>query len=163
MFRPMRRFMQQLPDSEAIEILENATSGVLAVLGDDDYPYAVPTGYVYHDNKLYFHCAVAGHKLDAMNSHPKASFCVVAKDEVKPAAFTTLFRSVIAFGKTRVLTDAKEKRAAIEHICSKYSAEYKDARLKEIEKEFSRLALIELTIEHITGKESIELTRERKK
>ena len=41
---------------------ENGTSGVLAVAGDDGYPYTVPLSYVYHDSKIYFHAAKSGLK-----------------------------------------------------------------------------------------------------
>ena len=66
MFRAMRRKRQQLSRAEAEAILERGTSGVLAVAGDDGYPYAVPLSYVYQDGKLWFHCANSGHKLDAV-------------------------------------------------------------------------------------------------
>ena len=49
MFRKMRRFRQQLPDEEAIKILENGKTGVLAVNGDDGYPYTVPINYLLID------------------------------------------------------------------------------------------------------------------
>ena len=54
MFRKMRRIGQQLPREECIEILANEPRGVLALLGDDDYPYAVPMSHVYVDGKIYF-------------------------------------------------------------------------------------------------------------
>lgn len=38
----MRRFKQELSAEETLAILERGTSGVLALSGDDDYPYAVP-------------------------------------------------------------------------------------------------------------------------
>ncbi|MBE6898965.1 MAG: 5-nitroimidazole antibiotic resistance protein, partial [Ruminococcaceae bacterium] len=65
MFRDMRRKQQALPYEESVTILESASSGVLAVLGDEGYPYTVPLSYVYREGKLYFHCASEGHKLDA--------------------------------------------------------------------------------------------------
>jgi len=80
-FRPMRRFRQQLTNEQCIEILKQATSGVLAVLGDDNYPYAVPLSHVYADGHLYFHSALQGHKVDAIRAHEKCSFCVIAKDQ----------------------------------------------------------------------------------
>ena len=40
MFRPMRRARQALPESVCARILARGTSGVLAVLGDEGYPYA---------------------------------------------------------------------------------------------------------------------------
>ena len=66
MFRKMRRFKQQLSEEECLEILKTAKRGVLAVLGDEGYPYAVPLDFVYEDGKIYFHCAKEGHKLDAI-------------------------------------------------------------------------------------------------
>lgn len=54
MFREMRRKKQVLSVEENIQILNHGTSGVLAVSGDNDYPYAVPLSYVYHDNKIFF-------------------------------------------------------------------------------------------------------------
>ena len=65
-FRPMRRKRQELPKEECKKILNNATAGVLSVLGDGGYPYGVPISYVYAEGKLYFHSAVEGHKLDAI-------------------------------------------------------------------------------------------------
>ena len=97
-FRPMRRNRQQLSEEESIEILQKATSGVLALLGDNGYPYAVPISYVYADGKIYFHSALSGHKVDAIRSCDKASFCVIEQDDVQPKKYTTFFRSVIAFG-----------------------------------------------------------------
>lgn len=76
-FRDMRRKRQQLSNEESIAILEKATAGTLALLGDDDYPYAVPISYVYHEGKLYFHSALSGHKVDAIRKCEKASFCVM--------------------------------------------------------------------------------------
>ena len=74
MFRPMRRHTQQLTHEEAVALLEKATSGVLALSGDEGYPYAVPISHVYADGKLYFHGAKTGHKVDAVTREPKASF-----------------------------------------------------------------------------------------
>ena len=80
MFRPMRRIRQQLSQAECDAILQKCSSGVLAVAGDDGYPYTVPMSYLYQDGRLYFHCAKSGHKLDAVRREPKVSFCVVGQD-----------------------------------------------------------------------------------
>lgn len=157
----MRRKRQQLPLEECRKILRKATSGVLAVSGDGGYPYAVPLSYVYVDSKLYFHCAQSGHKLDAIRRDRRASFCVIDQDQVMPERYTTYFRSVIVFGKARVLENLNEKRAAIELLAEKYSPEQGEGRRQEIEGSFDRLCMIELTVEHLTGKEAIELSKER--
>ena len=95
MFRELRRKKQVLSEEESAKILKNGTSGVLALAGDNDYPYAVPISYVYDGEKLYFHCAGSGHKLDAIKRNPKASFCVIDQDLVVPEEYTSYFRSVI--------------------------------------------------------------------
>lgn len=160
MFREMRRKRQLLPTEESVAILERMTNGTLALHGDDGYPYAVPVSYVYADGKIYFHTAVKGHKVDAIMSNGKVSFCVVELDEVKPAEFTTYFRSVIAFGKARILENLDEKQFALRLLANKYS--HGEAGMEaEISKGFSHLLMVEITVEHLTGKESIELVRGR--
>lgn len=150
------------PENENIELLKKGTSGVLAVLGDDDYPYAVPLSYIFVDSKIYFHCAKEGHKLDAIEKSEKVSFCVIGQDAVQPELYTTYFRSVIAFGKARILTDVTEKRNAIELLAEKYSPAYEEGRKKEIDDLFDKLVMVEIDIEHMTGKESLGLLKQRK-
>ncbi len=163
MFRAMRRKKQLLPEAETIAMLQTCTSGVLAVHGDDGYPYAVPLSFAYEDGKLFFHSAKAGHKLDAIERDEKVSFCVIAADDVVQSTFTTHFRSAIAFGRARVVTDDGEKRHALECLVEKYSPDYVDAAGSEIDGEWKRVCVIELAIEHMTGKASIELVKERAK
>lgn len=162
MFREMRRKSQLLSEKESLSIVNEATSGVLAVLGDEDYPYAVPLSHAYQDGKIFFHCAKSGHKLDAIARSQKASFCVVGQDLVVPEQFTTVFRSVIAFGRVRPLEDPAEKRAALEILAAKFSPDHEEGRLKEIDTLFSNVVVLELAVEHMTGKEAIELVKEKK-
>lgn len=161
MFRQMRRNRQQLSRERCEKILSRATSGVLAVLGDEGYPYAVPLSYVYSEGKFYFHCARQGHKLDAIRREPKASFCVIDEDRVVAQEYTTHFRSVIAFGQVRELTDEQEKRAGIEKLALRYAPQdSEDNRQRAIEQDWKPLCMLEMTVEHLSGKEAIELIRE---
>jgi len=121
MFREMRRKGQALSAAECTAVLQRGSAGVLALAGDDGYPYAVPISYVYDGERLFFHSAGSGHKLDAIRRSPRASFCVIDRDQVVPEAYTTYFRSVIVFGAIRILEDAQEKRAAIEKLACKYA------------------------------------------
>ena len=107
MFRKMRRAERELPEGQAKEILENGSYGVLALAGDGGYPYAVPLNYVYDGERIYFHCAAEGHKIDAIAWDNKCSFCVVENGGVIEDRFTTKYRSVIAFGKIYEETDEK--------------------------------------------------------
>ena len=163
MFRDMRRKRQLLSQEESEEILHRGTSGVLAVLGDDDYPYAVPLSYVYDGQRIYFHSAKSGHKLDSISKNPKVSFCVVDQDQVVPDEYTTYFRSVIVFGTIRILHDEAEKREAIEKLAVKYAPDdTEENRNKAIEREWNPLCMLEMTPEHISGKEAIELVKQHK-
>ena len=158
MFREMRRKRQALTQAQCQAILEQGSCGVLALSGDDGYPYAVPLSYLYHQGKLYFHCAKSGHKLDALRREPKASFCVVAQDQVAPLEYTTLYRSVIVFGRLRELEDDKEKRAAIETLALKYAPQDTPAHREEaIRRDWGPLCVLELTSEHISGKQGKDL------
>jgi uncharacterized protein len=157
MFREMRRKKQLLPEAETIEILQSCTSGVLAVTGDNDYPYTVPLSYTYKDGKLFFHFAKAGHKIDSIARNNKASFCVIKTDDVKQETFTTHFRSVIAFGKVRILTDDSEKKYALECLVEKYSPDYITEGQSEIAREWKLVNVAEFQIEHMTGKAAIEI------
>ena len=157
----MRGKRQQLSDEESYSILQKATSGTLALLGDGGYPYAVPISYVYSEGKLYFHSALSGHKVDAIRSCDRASFCVVAQDDVKPALYTTFFRSVIAFGRIHIVDDEAEKLAAARLLGNRYNPHQDEALQKELENGLARMLVIRLDIEHLTGKESIELVGQR--
>ncbi|MBS4025785.1 MAG: pyridoxamine 5'-phosphate oxidase family protein, partial [Clostridia bacterium] len=105
MFREMRRKKQLMSLEDTLAVMDRCTNGVLACLGDDDYPYAVPVSYVYHKNKIYFHSAKAGHKVEAILKNPKVSFAVIDEDTIVGSEYTTYFRSVIAFGKARIVED----------------------------------------------------------
>lgn len=158
MFREMRRIKQALPKEEAIRILEKGTSGVLALSGDEGYPYALPISYVYTDSKLYFHSAKCGHKIDAIQQNQKASFCVIEQDLIVPEKYTTFFRSAIAFGRIRILEDTSEIQKAIEMLAVKYHPDDTEkGRQETIQQAWNRLCMIELSIEHLSGKEAIEL------
>ncbi|MPM60197.1 hypothetical protein SDC9_107045 [bioreactor metagenome] len=164
MFREMRRKRQLLSQEDAAAVLNRGTAGVLALSGDDGYPYAVPLSYVYDGSKIYFHGAKEGHKIDAIRRCEKASFCVVDRDQVVPEEYTSYFRSVIVFGMLRILEDDAEKLEAIEKLAVKYAPENSSQRLKEaIDREWKPLCVMEMTVHHMTGKEAVELMKKQPK
>lgn len=118
----------------------------------------MPVNYVYDSGNIYFHSAPQGHKIDAIARNSKCSVCIVDKDEIIPAEFTSYFRSVIAFGIAEVVSDTGIKIEVIKRLCEKYCPEFDPA--EEIYKSLSRVAIIRIRIEHATGKQAIELTRQ---
>lgn len=157
----MRRSRQALPPDDCTTILTHASHGILA-LADDDFPYTVPLSFVYTDGVLYFHCARAGQKLDLLRRDPRASFCVVAEDNIVPEAYTTLYRSVVCRGHLAEITDADEKRAALVALGKKYAPHEPDTHLNaEIDSEWQAVTVLRFTISELSGKEAIELVNAR--
>lgn len=154
MFYEMRRKQQQLPKEICIHLLNEATSGVLAIACEQDYPYAVPLSYVYHKDRLIFHCATSGHKLDVIKKQNLASFCVIAQDHVLPEKLTTCYRSVIVFGHITEIRDANERLHAIRLLKEKY------APMSNLQEELDRyehsLCMLQMTCDRISGKQAKE-------
>lgn len=162
MFREMRRNKQLLSMEDTISVMDRCTNGVLACLGDDDYPYAVPVSYVYYNEKIYFHSAKAGHKIDAVAKNPKVSFSVIDEDTIVSKEYTSYFRSVIAFGKARI-AEGDERIEAFKALVEKYSGDQpEEAKLKEI-MGCMQSYIFAIDVEHITGKEAIEYVRAKGK
>lgn len=159
MARTMRRFKQQLSAEDTESILRNGKYCVMAVSGDDDYPYALPINYIYDGTSIFIHSAAQGHKTDALKRNPKCSLCIVDKDDVIPEEFTSYFRSVIAFGTAHFVESTDEKIAALRLLTEKYSPGIDpDA---EIARFIKTVCIIRIDIDSVTGKEAIELMRAR--
>mgnify|MGYP000553252095 CR=1 FL=1 len=155
MFREMRRKKQELSKEECIDILQTAKTAVLGVVGNDGYPYTVPINFVYANDKIYFHGAKNGHKIDAINKCNKVSLCVVDKDDVVEEELTTYFKSVNLFGKARILnTDKEIFSRGKSFLVLKYNNDV-TAVEKEIKREWNALSCIKIKIEHMTGKEAM--------
>lgn len=155
MFRKMRRAEKKaIPQEEAIKLLKEAKRGVLAVAGDEDYPYAVPVNFYYDEaaGKIYFHSSLAGHKVDSMKRNPKVCFTVYSEPEIRDLDWAPYVRSVVAFGKAQPVADPDEKRTVLKTFAMKYYPNEAEAD-EEIELDFKAVQMIEITIEHMTGKE----------
>ncbi len=162
MFHKMRRNVQQLSQEESEAVLLRGTAGVLALAGDKAFPYAVPISYVYDGEHIYFHSATEGHKIDAIERNPNASFAVIDQDEVIPEKYTTAFRSVIVFGSIRIIGDDTEKRAAVRKLALKYAPDNTEQQhAAEIDGAWSRFCMLEMSIAHMTGKQAIELVAKK--
>ena len=158
MFREKRRNKQLLSDEDTRAVMERCTNGTLACSGDGGYPYAVPVSYVYYNDKIYLHSAKAGHKVDSILKDPKVSFAVIDEDKIVSAEYTSYFRSVIAFGKARIV-EGEEWFDGFRALVEKYSGELpQEAKIKEIEGCKASL-IIAIDIDHMTGKEAIEFVR----
>ena len=152
MFRDMRRHKQAVSERECLDILHLAKRGVLSVIGDEGYPYGVPMDFVYNDadGKIYFHCAKEGHKLDAIKSCGKVCF-TTWNDGCQKEDWSWYITSVIVFGRAELVTDRETALDAARRLGLKYFPTVEEVDT-EIEKAFSSVQMVALTIEHMTGK-----------
>lgn len=153
MFRKMRRFKQQLSEEECVSILKTEPRGVLSVLGEDGYPYGMPVNHFYDEEtgKIYFHGAGEGHKIDAIRKCDKASLCVYDKGFRREGEWALNIKSVIVFGRIRIVEDRDRTVAVLRKLGLKH---YPDAESVELEigKDAARATCLEMTIGHMTGK-----------
>ena len=153
MFRKMRRSPQALSHEEMIDLLKTETRGVMSVQGDDGYPYGFPINHYYDEeaNKLYFHGANFGHRVDAVKKDPKVSYCVFGQEYQVEGDWAKYVKSVIVFGKAELIDDQDEVIRISRLICDKFpcTAEYIE---HEISKDAPRTLVIAIDIEDINGK-----------
>ena len=149
----MKRFKQQLSEEECIEILKKEPRGVLAVNGDDGYPYAFPINFHYEEQsgKLYFHCAKKGYKLDALRKSKKVSFCVYDEGYRKEGDWALNIKSVIIFGTIRFIEDQNETKARLKALGLKYYPTEESVE-EEVKTFWTNVQILELTVQHMTGK-----------
>jgi len=146
----MRRKDRMMNYDDTIKALRNGIDGMFVTISENEYPYAVPVNYIYYDEKIYFHSAKVGHKIDNLKVSDKVSFTVVTRNEVLAKEFSTDFQSVIVFGKARLVEPSK---GLLMEIIKKYSSMFMKEGKAYVDKSFASTQLVEITIDHITGKE----------
>jgi nitroimidazol reductase NimA-like FMN-containing flavoprotein (pyridoxamine 5'-phosphate oxidase superfamily) len=150
--QPMRRRDRELTEAEALAILAKSEFGVLATVGQDGWPYAVPVNHALVDGVLLIHCATTGHKLDNLALDARVSYCVVTQAEVLPEELATRYESAIAFGRVVCLEVEAERRAALRAFGLRFAAQHPDLVHAEVEKDLFRTVVLRIDLERVTGK-----------
>ena len=152
MHKEMRRKDREISQEEAFAVLEAAEYGILATVGADAKPYAIPVSHVVLEEKIYFHCAPdVGHKLENIRENPAVCFTVVGQTQVLPEKFSTNYESAVVFG-TAAPVEGETKAAALIAIIQKFSPEFYEAGLQYIERAGAKTAIYEITPQQLTGK-----------
>ena len=157
MFRELQRKNKQISMEECIELLKKETRGVLSVLGDGDYPYGMPMNHWYNeeDGKIYFHCGKSGHRLDALRKCNKVSFCTYDSGYREEGDWALHVKSVIVFGTIEIIDDMDTIADIARKLSFKFTQDEEYIRT-EIEKYAKATLLLQLTPEHICGKQITE-------
>lgn len=158
MFRPMRKKKNEISAEAAKQLLLDSRRAVLAVNGDDGYPYAIPVNYLYDEaaGRIYFHGARAGHKIDAIKKCDKVCFTVYGNETIKAEAWAPFMQSTIVFGRCKLVDDQDRAIELVRRFAMKY---YPSLELveKEIADSGKSVQMFEIEIEHLTGKEIQEI------
>lgn len=153
MFREVARSKQALPKETCIQILKEEKRGMLAVQGDDGYPYVMPLNHWYceEDGRLYFHSGRTGHRVDAMRACDKASFCVIDQGTQSEGNWWLDFQSVIVFGRLEVVEDHERALDISRKLSLKFTQDEQYIE-HEVVHSGPGVLVFALIPEHITGK-----------
>lgn len=151
MFREMRRKDKMLTKEEMLEIMKTAEYGVLSTVGEDGWPYGVPVNFVYDNEKIYFHAALTGQKLENFSFNNKVSFCVVKDVELIPEDFSTRFKSVIAFGEVSEVPE-EGKNDIYKLIVEKFSMDFMASGMEYARTDGPKAKVFQIDVQNIAAK-----------
>lgn len=155
MFKPMRKKINEIDRAAAEALLQSNRRGTLAMNGDNGYPYAIPINYFYDcvGQKIYFHGAKAGHKVESLKTSDKVCFTVYGNECIdKSEPWAPYVQSAVVFGRCRLLEPGPESIDRLKEFAMKY---YPSEQLvdKEIAHAGKAVQMFEITIEHMSGKQ----------
>lgn len=154
MFRPIRKKSNALDLAGTQDLLKTARRGVLALQGDEGYPYAIPLNFYYDQEagQIYFHGARQGYKVDALQQSDKVCFTVCGPEIQKKEAWAPYVQSAVVFGRCHLVEDPDQALELLQRLALKY---YPSADLVQevIQKSGHAAQVFALTIEHLSGKE----------
>ncbi|MDO5440476.1 MAG: pyridoxamine 5'-phosphate oxidase family protein [Erysipelotrichaceae bacterium] len=154
MFRPILKNKNALDNDSILKILKGERRGTLAINGDSGYPYAIPINFLYDEknNKIYFHSARIGYKVDLLKKDDKVCFTVFGNEIIKDERWAPYMSSVVIFGKCKVVNNKDEAINILRRFALKYylNSEMVD---EEIRKHHNNVLMFEISIDYITGKQ----------
>lgn len=154
MFRSVRKKKNEINIVDTNNLLQNSRRGILAVNGDDGYPYAIPINFIYDQksNKIYFHGACVGHKVDSLKASDKICFTVYGNETIKKEPWAPFLQSIVLFGRCHLLEPGENTTAILKKFAMKY---YPSEQLvdEEITRALKAVQVFEIVIEHMSAKE----------
>ena len=155
MFKPVRTKINEIDRAVTEALLQSNRRGILAMNGDNGYPYAIPINYFYDSlaQKIYFHGAKAGHKVESLKVSDKVCFTVYGNERIDEAeSWAPYVQSVVVFGRCRLLEAGSESIEQLKEFAMKY---YPDEALADdqIARNGRATQMFEITIEHMSGKQ----------
>jgi nitroimidazol reductase NimA-like FMN-containing flavoprotein (pyridoxamine 5'-phosphate oxidase superfamily) len=153
----LRRSDCVLADEAARETLARGFCGRLATVGADGYPYCVPLLYVFMDGEVWLHNARARGHLRANVEHD-ARVCFEVDEPGEVFAYgrfecdsSVAYRSVVLFGRVRIVDDGAAKQRFCEALMTKYARQDWD-RPKSFFPRLDEITVYAIAVERLTGK-----------
>ena len=154
----MRRKDREVQNKEEILDILRRCDTVRVSMHGEKYPYTVPFSFgmetIDGSVTIYFHCAVSGMKSDLLAKDPHV--CVEADHFIKvnktDHGITTLYESVIGFGKCFLVEDIDEIKHGLALIIEHYG--YSDYPLDSCSG-LQHLQCWKIVLEEITGKRNL--------
>ena len=154
MFRKIRKIKNEINQAEAKELLKNSRRGILAMNGDDGYPYAIPVNYFYDETegKIFFLGSKAGYKVDCLKSSDKVCFTVIGSEMIRAEEWAPYMQSVVIFGRCQLIDDKQNAMKRLKDFAMKYYPS-ENMVIDEIKADGQATQMFEIDIEYMTGKE----------
>ena len=151
MFRKIRKIKNEIDKDAVDSLLHSCRRGVLSMNGEDGYPYAIPVNYYYDEanQKIYFHGAKVGYKVDCLNLCDKVCFTVFGNESIKDLEWAPYVQSVVVFGRCHLVDTNNE---VLKTFMMKYYPSV-DLVDKVIEEDSEFVQMYEISIEHKSGKQ----------
>lgn len=147
----MRKASREMNSDWALDVMRRAPYITVSFTRPDGTAYGLPLSLASTDDSTwYFHCALAGDKLDAIARHPEVCLSAVARCRPmvgpKDNSFTLAYESAMAFGRAELVTDPEEKRRGLEAICRRFLPGHMDAFESSVARSLSRTAVVRVTL-----------------
>jgi hypothetical protein len=157
MFRKLRKIKKEISAEEAKEILRNMKRAAFSVNGDDGYPYTIPINFYYdeEENRIYFHSAKSGHKIDAIKENDKVCFTTWDDGYQEEGDWAYHVASCVVFGRARLIEDSAVTEEKLRIFALKYFPTEQEVE-DVLAKHKKNAQLIAIDIEHICGKRVYE-------
>lgn len=155
-YHGMRRHDREITDGATIQrILTSSRYTTIAIAGDDPYLVTMSYGYDPELRRMCFHVAKEGKKLQRIALDARGCASVVEDLGYKRGECAHPYRSAVAFGKFRVVTDREDARRAMRTLLTQLEGDDGswEAMGLDNEERFDSFTVLVFDIESVSAKE----------
>ena len=154
----VRRTDRVMTDERIGEMLARGYAGRLGTVGADGWPYVVPLLYVWMNREIWVHNTSArGHLRTNVEHEPRVCFEIDDPGEVFAYGrfecdSSVAYRSVVVFGRVRIIEEAVQRTAFFDALMAKYGNPDWE-RPAGFYPRLHQVTIYAIAVERMTGKE----------